>query len=157
MGEPELSVSEKIVKQYRGLFHIYSDIASALDLPESSFWIMYVASKPNYDYVQQEISEEWLFSKQTIHSAVKSLVDKGYIYLEQAPLPDTRRKSIKLTCLGEKFAVQKVGLLHQMEQHALLKMTLAEQDAYLTLSQKYISDLREAAYSFIKTEVSPCE
>ena len=157
MGEPELSVSEKIVKQYRGLFHIYSDIASALDLPESSFWIMYVASKPNYDYVQQEISEEWLFSKQTIHSAVKSLVDKGYIYLEQAPLPDTRRKSIKLTCLGEKFAVQKVGLLHQMEQNALSKMTLAEQDAYLTLSQKYISDLREAADSFIKTEVSPCE
>lgn len=77
--------------------------------------------------------------------------------MEQAPLPDTRRKNIKLTCLGEKFAVQKVGLLHQMEQHALLKMTLAEQDAYLTLSQKYISDLREAAYSFIKTEVSPCE
>lgn len=157
MGEPELSVSEKIIKQGRGLFHIYSDIASALDLSESSFWIMYVASKPDYDYVQQEISEEWLFSKQTIHSAVKSLVDKGYIYLEQAPLPDTRRKNIKLTCLGEKFAVQKVGLLHQMEQHALSKMTLAEQDAYLTLSQKYISDLREAADSFIKTEVSPCE
>jgi len=115
MGEPELSVSEKIIKQSRGLFHIYSDIASASVLPESSFWIMYVASKPDYDYVQQEISEEWLFSKQTIHSAVKSLVDKGYIYLEQAPLPDTRRKNIKLTCLGEKFAVQKVGLLHQME------------------------------------------
>lgn len=43
MGEPELSVPEKIMKQSRRLFHIYSDIASALDLSESSFWIMYVA------------------------------------------------------------------------------------------------------------------
>lgn len=157
MGKLELSVSEKIIKQSRSLFHIYSDSASALDLPESSFWIMYAASKPDYDYVQQEICEEWLFSKQTINSAVKNLVDKGYIYLEQASLPDARRKSIKLTCLGEKFVAQKIGLLHQMEQHALAKMTLTEQDAYLSLSQKYISDLCEAAESFITTEVSPCE
>lgn len=59
--------------------------------------------------------------------------------------------------LSVKFAVQKFGLLYQMEQHALSKMTLAKRDAYLSLSQKYISDLREAAESFIKTEASPCE
>lgn len=157
MGEPALSVSEQIIKQNRSFLDIYSGIASALDLSESTFWILYVVSKPNHNYVQQEICEEWSFSKQTINSAIKVLIDKGYIYLEQAPLPDTRKKSIKLTCLGEKFAAQKVGLLHQMEQHALSKMTLAEQETYLSLSQKYISDLREATDSFIKTEVSLCE
>lgn len=31
MGKLELSISEKIIKQSRSLFHIYSDIASALD------------------------------------------------------------------------------------------------------------------------------
>lgn len=157
MGERALSRSEQIIRQNRRFFDIYSDIASVLDLSESTFWIMYVVSRPNYNYVQQEICEEWSFSKQTINSAIKSLVDKGYIYLEQDNLPDSRKKSIKLTCLGEKFAAKNIALLHRMEQCALSKMTLSEQEAYLSLSQKYISDLREATDSFIKTEVSLCE
>lgn len=143
MKKTTLSVSEQIIKQNRDFFHIYSHIASGLGLSESSFWIMYIISDSDNDYTQQKICNEWLFSKQTINSAIKCLEDRGYIYLVKARLPDVRKKYIKLTCMGEKFVKNHIVCIHQAEQNAIAKMTLQEQKNYLELSEKYILGLRK--------------
>lgn len=131
-------------KQEKEVNHIYSEIISSFGLSGSAFWILYALSDSAQEYTQQRFSEEWLFPKQTVNSAIKRLMEKGYISLSCIS-NQRKEKSIRLTSDGNLFMQKCVKPVLEAEQIALSKMTVHEQMLYVELAQKYIGYLRETA------------
>lgn len=75
---------------------IYYKLALNFKMSESEFWILYTLSGAEQECSQQEISEELSVSKQTINSAIQSLVQRKYIFLELSPV-SARRKNVRIT------------------------------------------------------------
>ena len=61
---------------------IYYKLALNFKMSESEFWILYTLSGAEQECSQQEISEELSVSKQTVNSAIQSLVQRKYIFLK---------------------------------------------------------------------------
>lgn len=129
-------------KQEKKVNHIYSEIISSAGISGSAFWILYALSDSAQEYTQQRFSEEWSFPKQTVKSAIKSLVEKGYISLSCIS-NQRKEKSIRLTSDGNLFMQKCVKPVLEAEQMAFSKMTVHEQLLYVELAQKYIGYLRE--------------
>lgn len=121
---------------------IYYKAALNLKMSESEFWILYTLSKAEQECSQQEISEELSISKQTIHSAIQSLVQREYIFLELSPV-SARRKNIRMTEKGKRFVEESIVPLQKAEREAFLKMDSFAQSQYVTLSQAYAANLQE--------------
>ena len=85
MGCTVYGLLERLNRQSKELDSIYYNIAVHLGLSENAFWELYILSDTARKYSQQDICEEWSFSKQTVNSTVSGLVEKGYVYLERAP------------------------------------------------------------------------
>lgn len=117
---------------------IYYKLALNLKMSESEFWILYTLSEAEQECSQQEISEELSISKQTINSAIQSLVQRKYIFLELSPV-SARRKNVRMTEKGRRFVEESIVPL----QEAFLKMDSLAQSQYITLSQTYAANLQE--------------
>lgn len=81
---------------------IYYKIATSFKLSESAFWILYTLADTGQECSQQDISKQLSISRQTVNSAIQSLVQKGYIFLEHSFIP-SRRKNISMTDRGKCF------------------------------------------------------
>lgn len=81
---------------------IYYKIATSFKLSESAFWILYMLADTGQECSQQEISRQLSISRQTVNSAIQSLVQKGYMFLERSSI-SSRRKNIRMTGKNDKF------------------------------------------------------
>lgn len=136
-------------REAREVDAVYYKIAAEWGLSESAFWILYAMADPAHACTQQDICAELSISRTTVHSAIRSLAQKGYLFLERDP-KSPRKKIVRLTECGEKFVRQHIASLQKAEQKAFLKMARSEREAYIALSQKYIAYLREEAEGFLK-------
>lgn len=121
---------------------IYYKLALNFKMSESEFWILYTLSGAEQECSQQEISEELSVSKQTINSAIQSLVQRKYIFLELSPV-SARRKNVRITEKGKQFMEESIAPLQEAEREAFLKMDSFAQSQYVTLSQAYAANLQE--------------
>lgn len=121
---------------------IYYKLALNFKMSESEFWILYTLSGAEQECSQQEISEELSVSKQTINSAIQSLVQRKYIFLELSPV-SARRENVRMTEKGKRFAEESIAPLQEAEREAFLKMDSFAQSQYVTLSQAYAANLQE--------------
>ncbi|PHP52519.1 MarR family winged helix-turn-helix transcriptional regulator [Actinomyces ruminis] len=81
---------------------IYRRAASAFGVSECAMWVLYFIRTAETPLTQHELIELMMFPKQTINSAVSSLVRRGYLRLE--PIPGTHNcKHVQLTPAGEAF------------------------------------------------------
>ncbi len=56
-----------------------------------------------------------------------------------------------MTEYGRQFVKQHIVPLQKAERKAFLRMDIQEQETYVGLSQKYVSNLREEAETFLKS------
>ncbi len=120
---------------------VYYKLALNSKMSESAFWILYVLAGAEHECSQREISKELSISRQTINSAIQSLVQRGYIFLEQSSV-FTRRKNICMTEKGKRFVEERILPLQEAEREALLKMDDLSQNQYVALSQVYAENLQ---------------
>lgn len=120
---------------------IYYKIALNLKMSESEFWILYALAEAEQECSQQEISEELSISRQTINSAIQSLMQREYVFLEQSSI-SVRRKNVRMTEKGKRFVKESIVPLQEAEREAFLKMGSFAQNQYVTLSQKYAANLQ---------------
>lgn len=120
---------------------IYYKLALNLKMSESAFWILYALAEADHECSQQEISEELSISRQTINSAIQSLVQREYIFLEQSAV-SARKKTVRMTEKGRRFVEESIIPLREVEREALLKMDYFAQNQYVTLSQMYAANLQ---------------
>lgn len=133
---------EKLSQQYKAREAIYHDAAVKCGLSDSVFWIFYALCEAEREYTQNDLCNEWFCPKQTVNSAISTLVKNGYVYLEV--VPGTRnRKIIRLTEAGKQFSQQNVQAFIESERRAFSRLTEQERQTYLALEDKHLSLLRE--------------
>lgn len=135
------SILMKINKEIDDLYH---NIATHFGLSDSTFWILYSLYEKREGITQRDICSSWSYSKQTINSAIKKLLDLKYIEMEN-DIPNNYGKKIYLTQLGLDVADQTIK-----------KVMIAEDESFSKIKEEDIDkviDVFKDAYSLFKNEL----
>lgn len=121
---------------------IYHDIAQHYGLSDSVHWILYMMYENEDGISQTELCETWHLSKQTVNSAISSMIQKEWVSLES--IPGTKnRKNIVLTEKGRSFCKKVIGEIKQIEKNAFSRMSNEERELFITLFRKNNQYMRE--------------
>lgn len=90
-------------------------------------------------------------SKQTIHSGVRSLEERGLLKLRSSS-EDKRNKEICLTEKGEAFSQESVDQVVAFEEKAFLDLGAGERLSRIQAERHYLDALWEAARPLFKRE-----
>lgn len=136
---------EKRLSEYNDIMkendNIYRDIAKKFGLSECAFWILYFLRTDKNALTQSDIRSSMYQSKQTVNSALKNLETNGYI--ELIHVNDQRSKQINLTEKGMELAERTADKIIIAEQDAILELTEAEQEKFISLFRKYTEALKQ--------------
>lgn len=133
---------------YRELNGIYRDIAVRAGLSDSAFSILYSLCEANRTITQKDICDMKFLSKQTVHSSIRQLEEKGYLRLE---LINKKSKRLSLTAAGEALVAKTILPIIHAESKAFAVLTTAESSELLRLFQKY-SSLTQSMFSQLTFE-----
>lgn len=131
----------KINKEIDDLYH---NVAVYFGFSESDFWIIYSLYEKGDGLTQKEICSNWAYSKQTINSAIKKLLNLKYIEME-AHVPSNHGRKIYLTPLGKNVAEKTVEKVMQAEEESFSKIKEEDMDKVINVFNK--------TYSLFKNEV----
>ena len=67
----------RLNQTYRKQDDLYHDYASHFGLSVTGFWILYTLCETDEDYTQNKLADMWYLPRQSINSAVASLVKAG--------------------------------------------------------------------------------
>lgn len=113
---------------------IYQKFQKFSGLSDAEFW-SFVAIRLGHCKHQHEICSSMLMSKQTVNTALKQLVKKGFI--KQSICEENQRiKDLSITKEGEAFAQSYVDIVGTAEQAAWKQLSLDEQHTLLTICHK---------------------
>ena len=111
-------------------------------LSDTVLWVLYQVSEGDRDLTQQDLCRQNCFAKQTVNTAVNSLVKQGF--LELIPIQGTRNhKKLRLTQTGRELANRTTRNLKRAEENAYGRLTEAELQAYLNITSRLNTQLRE--------------
>lgn len=119
---------------------LYHEAAVKMGISDSVQNILYVLCEKDGRCLQSEICKLTGISRQTINSALRNLKKDEIVCLEQG---SGRNTVVCLTEKGKAFAAEKVEPLFAMENKIWSEWTPDEQQAYLTLTQKYRDALKK--------------
>lgn len=131
-----------IDQQMKELAGVYRGAISKSGMSENEFWIWYGLLVLDGEYSQQDLSDMWSLSRQTVNTIIGNLVKRGYVSLEV--VPGTRnRKIIRLLPEGKKYGGSVVMPIFEAEVRAVGKLPEEERQACIMLLGKYIGLLKE--------------
>ena len=133
---------EMVMQQMNELTSIYRTAVGQSGISENEFWVWYILILTDGEHSQQDICNTWSFSKQTINTIIRHMVEKGYVTLEVVPGP-RNRKNILLTEAGRQYGESIVMPIADAEQRTLDRMDYAEFAACIAALGKYIKTLKE--------------
>ena len=120
-------------KELDGLYHLY---ARKSGLSDTAFWILYSVEESQSVYTQ-ELCEDWSYSRQTVNSALKKLVEQEIIELR--PLPGNRKnKQIVLTASGKALVAEIISPLIEAERNSFLKLGEEDGEEFLRLTKSHL-------------------
>ncbi len=125
---------EKYNELYKENDKLYHQATRALGMSDCAFWIMY-ALRENSPLTQSELCAILCLPKQTVHSALKKLMDDGL--LEAAGERDGRSKYIRFTEQGKALARHTVDRVMEVEAAAFGGLTDGEKEQFIGLFDKY--------------------
>ena len=120
---------------------VYGLLAKACGLSGTEYWALILIHEGVE--TQWEISEQLSLSRQTLNSAFKLLIKKGFIRL--VPFEnDQRSKRTLLTEAGQRFVETTIARTRRMEEQAWQTMTAGEQAALIRLTHQFSTALRQS-------------
>lgn len=133
MEKPKKAISEfyQCIKKNDDLYRSFQKYSG---LSDAEYWCLSAVRSGECSY-QHEISEYMFLSRQTIHSALKHLIQKGLICLI-TPEENQRIKEIVFTEKGEAFAEKYLDIMIQAEENAWFSLTPKEQDSLVHIINK---------------------
>ncbi|MDU2588988.1 MAG: MarR family transcriptional regulator [Streptococcus sp.] len=139
----QLSVQEK---EFSSLYRV---MAKNFGLSESSVWVCYFLLVNSGDITQQDLVEQMMFPKQTIHSSVKKLSADQYVRV--TPLPSSlKSKKLSLTEKGKTYIEMTVAKMVEAEKEAIRAMGQEDMQKYVELQGKYLTLVKN---EFTKAEL----
>lgn len=128
-------------RQYNETNLLYHGIAAGFGLSDTVFWVLYSLYSDDTPQTQAQMSAGWCLPKQTLNSAVRSMVEQGLVML--APAPGCRHgKNLSLTEAGRALAEKTVASVIQAEESAIQHMGLERARQNLMLGAEYLQFLR---------------
>ena len=133
---------EQIEQQRKEQDSIYHNVAVKFGLSDTVMWVLYNVYASNDTITQQELCRQCFFAKQTVNTAITSLVKNGYVTLEA--IPGTRnQKKIQLTAKGSALAEVTIVPLMEAESRVYSALSREELEAYLEMTTRLTVSLRE--------------
>lgn len=129
-----------------GSEEIYRTVAKSFGLSDCAFWILYCIRQSEGKVTQKDICSFIYQPKQTVHSALKKMVEDGLI--EVGDYNGKRHKYITLTEKGEAFSQKTVDLVLAEEIAAFEDMDASERELAMKLLAKYSDSLSQRMSKF---------
>ncbi len=126
---------------YKEMDEIYHQYAKRRGISDTALWLLYSLYEDGAGYTQRELCSAWHYPPQTINSALKSLVNQGYIQLKPVE-GNQKNKRIVLTEAGNELMREVIFPLIQAEKRTFQRLEKSERDALLSLTYKYVSLLK---------------
>lgn len=121
--------------------YAYHEAALKLHLSDSAMLILYAICSGGKEYYPLcNIYNLSGISKQTLNSALRKLESEDIVYLK---LSGKKKKLIYLTEKGKDVVSSTVVRLIEIENMIFNSWTKDEQNIYLELTQRYLSDFKE--------------
>lgn len=124
---------------YRRQSNLYHTYAAAHHLSDAAFSILYCLCETIPDeretapYTQHGLAQLCSLPRQTVNSAISSLVRQGYVRLQQLP-GSGNTNAVFLTDEGESLCRHVIDPLIEAEQRSLAQMGHEEVELYLRFS-----------------------
>lgn len=118
----------------------YHHASLKLGISDSVSMVLYTIYDAGEDCLLSDIYKKTGISKQTIHSAIRTLEASGMLYLERHT---GRTKKVVLTGQGKEYIQKTAAKIYAAEVQALDTWTDEEVDTYLRLLEKYADCLRQ--------------
>lgn len=128
-------ISTALDRLYRKQGDLYHEYASYYGLSDTAFWILYTLCGEDEIYTQNQIADLWHFPRQSVNSAVSSLVKAGYVFLEKLSIA-RNNKALRLTEQGVEFCQRVIDPFYEMENRIFYKMSEDERNQFFALSAK---------------------
>lgn len=126
---------------YKEMDEIYHQYAKNQGISDTALWLLYSLYEDGAGYTQRELCSAWHYPPQTINSALKSLVNQGYIRLKPVE-GNQKNKRIVLTETGKELMREVIFPLIQAEKRTFQRLEKSERDTLLSLTHKYVSLLK---------------
>lgn len=133
----------KIVSINKEIDDLYHKIADFYHFSDSAFWVLYSLYIENEELTQKEICDNWTYSKQTINSTIKNLLELSYIEMEKDK-PSNHGRKIRLTKLGKKICDDTIANVFKAENESFSKVNEKDLDTVINiLNSSYMAFKRE--------------
>ena len=129
-----------------GSEEIYRTVAKSFGLSDCAFWILYCIRQSEGNVTQKDICSFIYQPKQTVHSALKKMVEDGLI--EVGDYNGKRHKYVTLTEKDEAFSQKTVDLVLAEEIAIFEDMNASERELAMKLLAKYSDSLSQRMSKF---------
>lgn len=133
---------ELIEQQRKEQDAIYHNVAVKYGLSDTAMWVLYNIYLAEDVITQQELCRQCFFAKQTVNTAITSLIKNGYVELESI-IGTRNHKRILLTEKGIRLADVTIKPLVESENKAYAVLDSEEIKAYLDMTTRLTISLRE--------------
>ena len=134
----------RLYKEYDSIFH---SIALAMGLSDSALTVLYHIWELGDGCLQRDIAASAWVSKQTVHSTIRQLRERGYLSLCPGRGRDMH---IHLTGKGQALVREQIRPIAQMESDAFRALAPEERRELLRLTARYVAALRGLAEGYIR-------
>ena len=122
--------------------NVFHEMSQQMGLSDSVSCILYTICNFGDSCLLTDIINMTGIPKQTVNSALRKLEGEGYLQLETA---QSRRKKVVLTEAGKLLAQNTAKQMIRMENEIYASWTEEERQLHLTLTQRYLDQLKEKA------------
>lgn len=119
---------------------IYSGFARTCGISECAYWMICDTAAAGGTIALNRLTAEWCYSKQTINSALKTMVTRGLARLEYAE-GSRKNKVVNLTDEGRAYAERYTEPAIAAELRAFGTLSADEQKVLMELLEKYADAL----------------
>ena len=144
---------EQMNRQFNECNALYHELAVHYGVSDTVFWLLYSLYNSSEPQTQNRLCMEWNLPKQTMNSAVASMVRQGLLKLEPAP-GRYSGKLLHLTPAGRELAAKTAKPVYSAEQAALEQLGMAEAEHFVRLGQEHLNAIRTEFNKILQQEES---
>lgn len=146
--------SESALNDYKfslyEIFEVYHRFCLKLNMSDSTYAILDVLLCAPADNITQKDLSVWLgYPKQTVHSALMKMKDRGLVTVDAGH----KNLTVHLTDAGRKKAAASVGRVNAAETAVLSSWSPEDRENLVRLSRKFLHDLDAQEKAFPKEEI----
>ncbi|MEE0949318.1 MarR family winged helix-turn-helix transcriptional regulator [Streptococcus equinus] len=136
-----ISNAKKYARLRDEQYALFENYAKKHGLNSKSLLVFMWIYHNSYGMTQESIAKRTFSTKQVIQAIVKTYIKKDILYLEPSK-KDGRKKIVRLTEKGEKFAAELLEPLSNFEAQAMAALSKEQQEVLLSATAMFTENLR---------------